>query len=891
MHQTTSSVHVLVLCLFLLSMILVGANANAAGRQTSAAGANPASAVSAKETVTPPQTELAPYVQRRFAKIKSFIRNSLGIWRFALALQIIFAGLALLPLGMAYRKRAAREPRLSFVHFTRRQLKRFSYLLCLLIVTDVFLLSNHLLARGEATVLWDADAAYGPYQILVSDFARSGKLLQWDPWTNGGMPAGSDPQVGANSPVNVLLGFLMGGSGRSFTFYWLLMWWLGGVGVLLLARHLKAPCWGGAVVALGFLFSGFYTGHAEHTSAVISLSAAPFVLWRLDAALLSRRLQPAIEAGAIWGLSALSGYPAQTILTGCFAALWALGRWLCSTQTAEERIDDSQTTTAGPALPLRKTMGALTAMLVVGCLVLLPTYFAFFYEGAGTHTRVGGVPREVAVTQNALTPSALATFTSPYLSVLKLHSIFQGTELWPGLDISMCSIYTGVVLSVLACFALAIRPRDRWRWWLVGIGFLSLICAMGDATPLRGWLYDWFYPTRFFRQTSLFRAYYLLSLTTLALIGTRDLARSLKSLSHDQNLVWRRFCLTSTIVSGAALLTFAIFLYSLPAIEILRVVAFSGYAHAIGVWLGMIVLSAVVWRLQPAARRIWLPALLIALAVGDAFATHTLSSSIMFSLGAGDRWRTLDQQHQPALDLMAMGLERIERSAYPPPWDKGLTNDQMITKIPAFEAYSPASNQYHLSLAGDPAAKGMAVGSRRIWFARQTAQLDLSDGALEAYRRRAAEIRGYPVIIHSANQMLHQKRGPASPQEIELIANLPAAECIDVTLLEYTPESLAFDVVAPSDGWLLVTDRWARSWNVEINEKPASLFGGNFIFRAVQVSEGRNRISFSYRPFAFPWLTLFSWSVLLAVCLGRLKTFPARRFQLRSLIIPDRRSA
>jgi hypothetical protein len=45
-----------------------------------------------------------------------------------------------------------------------------------------------------------------------------------------------------------------------------------------------------------------YTGNAEHTSWITAFSFLPITIWRLDAALCSRRLQPAAEAGAVWGL-------------------------------------------------------------------------------------------------------------------------------------------------------------------------------------------------------------------------------------------------------------------------------------------------------------------------------------------------------------------------------------------------------------------------------------------------------------------------------------------------------------------------------------------------------------------------------------------------------------
>jgi hypothetical protein len=804
---------------------------------------------------------------------RSMIYRALDAWRFALIIQLAAAALILLLMLLRYRRRSEFLPRGSFIDFARLQWRQHPYLACLLTVSDVFLVSNHLLARGKAAAMWDADSAYAAYQILVSDFARAGKLLQWDPWSDGGMPTGSDPQVGAHSPLNILIGLLTDGSFQGFTIYWLLIWWLGALGIFLLAHHFKAPPWGGAVAALGFLFNGFYTGHAEHTAILVSFSLTPFVFWRLDTALLSGKIQPAVEAGAIWGLSALSGYPAQTIMTGGFAALWALGRWGCLSWKSNVPEEDESAIGSDRPLPWYKALGALSAMACIGCLILLPPYFGFFYEGAGTHTRVEPLSRIVALTDNAFPLPAMATFTSPYFPVLKLLYSMQGVDFWPGLDPSMCSIYTGVIISVLACFAIVNRPRDRWRWWIAGIGLLSLICALGDATPIRGWLYDWVYPTRFFRYTSLFRAYYLISVVTLAIIGSRELAQSLQS-SVDKGR--RRFVLAAVLVAGVALFGFVGYLSALPALEISSMVKLGVYGHALTVWIGMVVVAVLLWRCSPSASRKWLGVMMLALAGIDALATNLISSPMINNFPGVERWRKVEQQHQANLDLLGNGLHRVERTPFSSLQSTAYTNDQMITKIPALRTYTSAENKFHLALATDPATKEMAIGSDRIWFSRQTAQIDLTDDALTIYRKRALQINGYPIVIHSPDQMLRKNHPAMRTTETDALTRLPAAERVVVQLIKYTPQELEFDVQCPGEGWLLVTDRWARSWKSEVNSQPQPVYGGNFIFRAVEVKKGGNHVSFTYRPLASPWLTLFSWSVLASVLLFRLRSIVAR---------------
>ena len=195
-------------------------------------------------------------------------------------------------------------------------------------------------------------------------------------------------------------GFLSGCQGRS--------------GLLLLARHLGAPAWGAFLVGLGYCFCGFYTAHAEHTTVLYSFSFVPWFIWRFDVALTSFRFRPAAQAGALWGLSALGGYPAIVILGGGMLFLWGLGR-CCSSRNGDKLITGDQPIWSR----FRFTFFALATVFCVGVLIMAPTYVAFFREGLGYTERAGALPRWLAIAGNALDPRALATFASPYLTALK----------------------------------------------------------------------------------------------------------------------------------------------------------------------------------------------------------------------------------------------------------------------------------------------------------------------------------------------------------------------------------------------------------------------------------------------------------------------------------------
>lgn len=756
-----------------------------------------------------------------------------------------------------------------------------SWWLCGLAVAAVFLLANQLIVRGIAVGIWDAEGELFPFQVVVADFVRAGRFVHWDPWSDAGLPLASDPSVGAFSPLNLAIGLLTGGTSLGFRLYWMFVWSLGGFGILMLAKQLKAPAWGGAVVAVGFLFCGVYTGNAEHTSCIVAFSFVPLIIWRLDRALVSRSLRPAAEAGALWGLSALSGYPAQTIMTGFFCVLWGVGRVVFSESGKAAATSAGETPSAPHTIRARVVLlvAVLAILLVVGLAVLSPTYYTFFAEGAGTTARSGPLSREVAILSNALHPGALSTLASPYLATLKADNQLQGNgQMWPGVDLSMCSIYSGGVVAVLALLSILARPRDRWRWSLVILAGFSLACALGGWLPLRGWLYDLIYPTRFFRHPALFGLYFVFTISAMALVGTSDLQAAIR---NGPSPIWRRFKIASIVCATGALAAFLAVLGSFGAERSISFRQAPGmWLIVSGVWLAILGSAMLSGSWPDTVRRRYLAAILLAIAAGDAILTNAVSQENMVSTDPKDvaRWQTLDARHSAILDLTANGLMRDENpcvssniaearpranphAAVPCPF-----SDQLITKIPVLESYSTLSNPFLLRTARHPILKDAAIGSERIWFAPDALQVPATEAFFSAFERRAEALHAPPLVIHSRADLTrptdNSGKSASRTDDPARIAELPACDRIQVRLAKYDPEELAFNCNCPADGWLLVTDRWGPSWRAEINSQPTEVYGANFIFRAIPVRAGENSIRFTYHPPLFPWLLILSWTTL-----------------------------
>ncbi|HEV8674411.1 MAG TPA: hypothetical protein VGX21_10225 [Methylomirabilota bacterium] len=721
---------------------------------------------------------------------------------------------------------------------------RRAWFIAAVAVAAVLLGANFRLLDGSAGPKWDGDDFFAPYFTLVADHARAGRLLLWDPWTSGGAPDFADPQLGTFSPLTVFVGAIVGGSEAGFRAYWMLLWLTGPLGFVVLARHLGAPAWGAAVVALGFAFSGFYTGHAEHTSLLYPIAGLPFVLWRLDVALASGRRRPAVEAGALWGLSALGAYPLLAVLNAVFAALWAFGRWACPDSDGA-----------------RPSLGTVARVMAVGgatgVLVLAPPYVGLLRETRGYSDRVGPLPREVAVESNALHPGALATAASPYLSVLQLPRPNRG--LWTPTDVSTASVYLGATVTALAGLALAARPAARWRWWLVGVGLAVLVYALGRHLPLRGWLYDLLPATRYFRHPGFVRVYAMVAASILALLATRDLEAAIRDPAAP---IWGRFVATAAAAAVLAGVAYA---------AVVARVADPGPTprlatlHLALVWPGLVAVAAWLWL---TARTPLLPVLVGGLALVDAALTLSLAAPTVYETGRPRRvWALLDAERSPRLDLTPHGLRRELR---PPRWIGGQpTNKNLPLKLATLENFVALANRFHRELAGRPVLAGMATGAERLWYAREVATTAPTDAAFAAFVARSEAIGAPVLVVHPPPAMARiadVQPGAAGPDgEAAAVARLGGAERVGAEVRRYTPDRLELAVRCPGPGWLLVTDRWAPGWQATVNGAPAEVWGGDFVFRAVRVEAGSNEVRFTYRPVGWPALVIVSWGTLLAV--------------------------
>ena len=713
-------------------------------------------------------------------------------------------------------------------------------LLALALGLTALILISFDLVVGRATLPWDALDVFAPSFVLLADFARSGHLMLWNPWINAGSPEWIEPQLGAFSPVMLGFGLLFGGEGLAFRIYFLTAWWLSGLGVFLLGRRFCLPIVAAAALGFAWIFCGFSMGHMEHVPWMYTMTWLPFEILLLEQALARGSWRRFAALGAIWGLSMLGGHPGVAMNNWLLLFAWSVGRWLWPARDS----------TWAPLANWKRLTKILCGLLVagtVGVVVLSPNAVGMFWEAVGVTRRSGALPRAEVVNLNPLNITCLLTLASSYLSSL------PRAGLWPQTDASMCNVYVGA--PMLAFAAMGLTQGRHWvRWGLLATAAGFFMVALGPALPLRGWLYDFVPFTRYQHHPAMYRGQAMMLLAVLGLLGARDLFRD----SHRRGVP----ALITLILGLLSTLAF----YRLCAMAKTRPSSL-GVMHLYAAWGGCtlaMVLKDFSPRSWPRFRTFsWTTVLLLTI-LADVYFTNRLSTTNLSHDPASATFMgQLGKYHRRSLDLAkTSGFKRTPRVD-----GRGVVSTFSgwagVFKEPTYYGYTAIINSYHERMVRVPAEQALSVGERKIWFSPGALSAPPSDGLFEAYVGRWQGQKNAPLILHEARDF--KTEHAAAPEALLSLRNAGAMTPLDLQLIDYAPTRLEFQVAAPADGWILVTDRWSRSWRATVNEDLATLRPANFYYRALPVKAGLNHVRMAYKPYVVPILFALSWGTLLVV--------------------------
>ena len=143
----------------------------------------------------------------------------------------------------------------------------------------------------QSTIHWDLADVYYPAQRFFSESLRAGKLPQWTPYLDSGIPFLADPRTGAWYPLHWPF-FLIGILPRTLVWEIALHAFLALAGAYLLAQKLfgaRGPALLGAVL---YGWSGFFAAHSSTPGQFETAALLPWMLWAGMVALVQKNDRP-----------------------------------------------------------------------------------------------------------------------------------------------------------------------------------------------------------------------------------------------------------------------------------------------------------------------------------------------------------------------------------------------------------------------------------------------------------------------------------------------------------------------------------------------------------------------------------------------------------------------
>ncbi|HEX2513736.1 MAG TPA: YfhO family protein, partial [Chloroflexota bacterium] len=215
-------------------------------------------------------------------------------------------------------------------------------------------------------------------------------------------------------------------------------------------------------------------------------------------------------------------------------------------------------------------------------------------------------------------------------------------------------------------------------------------------------------------------------------------------------------------------------------------------------------------------------------------------------------------QGRARFDLTPLGLPAVQELRLEAVDPRVRWNvERVLLHTPFGARFRPALADGNLRIWENPEALP------RAWWVGQYTQADDGGAALELIREGAVDPAATAVLTAPVPGM-----APVS-------GTAPGAERrrpLPVALVSETANTRRYDVIAPAEGLLVVSEAAAPGWRATVDGRPASLYTANGGLQAVAVPAGRHQVALRYLPQSVvlgagisgaAWALLLGWALIL----------------------------
>ena len=717
--------------------------------------------------------------------------------------------------------------------------------------------------------LWeDVIEQHYPNAVYTMASLKSGEIPQWTPFVFGGMPYMADMQTGLFYPPNWIL-FLAQTTadpgGGVFIWFILLHILIFGLGIFALSRSFGLSVPVAFYTATGSMFCGFISTHVIHIIFLYVIAWFPLSFLFLKKAYENNSLKNLGIASLFFGISILGGYAQYTLFLSC-----VLGLYTCFFAFENRNRGTAR------VLGFFAMFGLFMALAAGLALVqLLPT-FELSAESVRTN-----MTWDQSI-EGSLSFPGLITFLAPkfYGWITGMTEVSQasggwmnGSPYWGGSGQHIfweTACFVGILPIILYAAGFPLLRKDKRFIFFSILSGLAFLLALGNNGPLYYIVFHFVPGFGNFRHPGRFSFVF-----AFAFIMASGLAlESLLNLKPGESDKEKRAKKAAYIVSGIIL---AVLLFSLTILSGLDEAKKSCAQQAVGFAVFSTLASCWIIFLLFRARSKTFPALLAALYVfvelylfGSAFGEGKATGKDVF-------------RPDPQIDAIRAEVEknpfRLQGRIFEGE-GKGIRlfghlNLGNVYRIPIVEGY----NQLHLGRL-----------SRFLHEAQPKKEMDLfnvkfrarTDGrgfyiAPDTTFCRRFSLRSDIRIAADGDDAIRIINGDAfnpltqatveEPLQLSLNPAFPPDSLGSVVLKSYAPHQISVEVNARVNCLLFASEVFYPAWKAKLDGKDVSIHKTNFLFRGVEIPEGRHEVVFEYKSGAFAKGKIVSPIVLLVVLL------------------------
>jgi len=704
--------------------------------------------------------------------------------------------------------------------------------------------------------LWEdyMEQAY-PNVRFAADCLRHGQLPLWTPYIFGGMPYASDPQSTLFYPpywIYLIVSLFTEPGGLAFTWYILLHVLLLGTGTFFLMRGMRLGRGASLVSAVTFMFAGFVSLHIFHTFIYVA-AWFPLAFHFLRTSLEKRSVRDGVIGGIFLGISTLGGYPQYSMHFIYFCAAWTAFSWL---------------RTGKPTLP-RTTGHAISFGLFVAIgLALASVQYLPSFENMAESVRETMTFDESV--KGAMSIPRLATLFSPTFFGRVAPSQPDAVPFWGVPSSSWCfwetCIFVGILPLFLALRAIMEGKKSPQSMFLAAIAGVSVLLALGAATPLYSLVFHLAPGFKNFRIPGRFAFLFTFCIALLA-------GKGMEQLLADTVKERLRYFKASAVFAGLILAVCLLYLAGAfsagsPYLTMEKVKAGADRAVAGTIVTTLAVIAAIAWvTFKQVTVRSWMAAAAAGFvfvelfAFGHSFAVANVNPKAYY--GRFDL--------SPLKRELAAGSFRVQGRIY-----RGEGAGEMlfprnlgnVVGIPFVDGY----NQLRLSRWNDlmwnvDVEKGRKLFNIRYHKVPGQYQLMPVEAVPRFYLSTTATVAGSREAVIAAMNGDSFLPGRDVVLEKELGITLAGKGTVTgkVTVDRENVNRLELTVTAPENALLSISELYYPAWRAKIDGKKTGVFAANCAFRALPVTAGTHRVVMYYQSDAMRKGAMVSLAALVAV--------------------------